>query len=94
MPKSCTEVRCSVRLTSYYRRFGEGFAEIAAPLTALGSPTTARPQRVPWAASQRGSRGPQVRMSFEALKLALSSEQMLQEVQVCTFDPSWWAVLT
>jgi hypothetical protein len=38
-PTSCTEVRRFTGLANYYRRFVEGYAEVAAPLTALGSPT-------------------------------------------------------
>ena len=35
-PTSCTEVRRFTGLANYYRRFVEGYAEVAAPLTALG----------------------------------------------------------
>ena len=38
-PTSCCEVRRFIGLANYYRRFVEGYAELAAPLTALGSPT-------------------------------------------------------
>jgi hypothetical protein len=37
-PTSCTEVLRFTGLANYYRRFVEGYAEIAAQLTALGSP--------------------------------------------------------
>ena len=38
-PQSCTEVLRFVGLANYYRRFVDGYAEVAAPLTAMGSPT-------------------------------------------------------
>ncbi len=38
-PTSCTEVRRLTGLANYCYRFVEGYAELAAPLTALGSPT-------------------------------------------------------
>ena len=38
-PTSCCEVRRFTGLANYYRRFVEGYAEVTAPLTALGSPT-------------------------------------------------------
>ena len=47
-PTSCCEVRCFTGLANYYSRFVEGYAEVAAPLTALGSGQAAR---------QRDSRG-------------------------------------
>jgi len=34
-PKSVTKIRSFVGLTSYYRRFIEGFSKIVAPLTQL-----------------------------------------------------------
>ena len=39
MPTSCSEVRRFTGLANlnFYRRFVEGYAEVAAPLTALGS---------------------------------------------------------
>ena len=55
-PTSCSEVRRFTGLANYYRRFVEGYAEIAAPLTALGSPT----ERFAWA--------PEAQASFDALK--------------------------
>ena len=38
-PTSCSEVRRFSGLANYYRRFVEGYGEVAALLTALGSPT-------------------------------------------------------
>jgi hypothetical protein len=38
-PTSCCKVRCFTGLAKYYRPFVEGYSEVAAPLTALGSPT-------------------------------------------------------
>ena len=38
-PKSCTEVRRFTDITNYYRRFIDGYAELAAPLTTLASPS-------------------------------------------------------
>ncbi len=58
---SCCEARRFTGLANYYRRFVEGYAELAAPLTALGSPTA----RFVWT--------PAAQTSFDALKLALSS---------------------
>ncbi len=48
-------------LASCYRRFLEGCAELAAPLTAVGSPTA------------RFARTPAAQVIFDALKLVLSS---------------------
>ncbi len=77
-PTSCCEARRFTGLTNYYRRFVEGYAELAAPpLTALGSPTA----RFVWT--------PAMQTSFDALKLALSSAPVL-----CTFDPTRRAVFT
>ena len=53
-------------LANYYRRFVEGYAEVAAPLTALGSPTA----RFVWTQEAQAS--------FDALKLALSSAPVLR----------------
>ena len=64
-PTSCCEVRRFTGLANYYRRFVEGYAEVAAPLTALGSPTA----RFTWTAETQAS--------FDALKLALSSALVL-----------------
>ena len=63
----------------------EGYAEIAAPLTALGSPTA----RFDWT--------PEAQASFEALKLALSSTPVLRTFDpgrraVLTTDASGIAV--
>ena len=70
---SCCEVRRFTGLANYYRRFVEGYAEIAltAMLTALCSLTA----RFVWS--------PAAQASFDALKLALSSAPVL-----CTFDPA------
>ncbi len=38
-PMSCSEARRLTGLANYYLRFVEGYAELAALLTALGSPT-------------------------------------------------------
>ena len=38
-PTSCSEVWCFTGLANYYSRFVEGYADLAAPLTELGSPT-------------------------------------------------------
>ena len=65
-PTSCSEVRRFTGLANYYRRFVEGYAELAAPLTALGSPTA----RFVWT--------PEAQASFDALKLALSSAPVLR----------------
>ena len=65
-PTSCAEVRRFTGLTNYYRRFVEGYSELAAPLTALGSPTA----RFVWT--------PATQASFDALKLALSSAPVLR----------------
>ena len=65
-PTSCTEVRCFTGLANYYRRFVEGYAEMAAPLTALGSPTA----RFAWSADAQAS--------FDAIKLAPSSALVLR----------------
>jgi hypothetical protein len=65
-PRSCTEVWRFVGLANYYRRFVEGYAEVAAPLTALGSPTA----RFEWTTAAQ--------TSFEALKQALSTAPVLR----------------
>ena len=43
-PASVSEVRCFLRLASYYRRFVEGFSKIAVPLTEL----TRKSMRFSW----------------------------------------------
>jgi hypothetical protein len=63
-PTSCCEARRFTGMANYYRRFVEGYAELAAPLTALGSPTA----RFVWP--------PETQTSFDALKLARSSAQV------------------
>ena len=65
-PTSCTEVRRLTGLANYYRRFVEGYAELAAPLTALGGPAA----RFVWSADAQAS--------FDALKRALSSALVLR----------------
>ena len=65
-PTSCSDVRRFTGLANYYRRFVEGYSELAAPLTALGSPTA----RFAWT--------PEAEASFNALKLALSSAPVLR----------------
>ena len=65
-PTSCSEVRRFTGLANYYRRFVEGYSELAAPLTALGSPTA----RFVWTS--------EAQESFDALKLALSSAPVLR----------------
>ena len=84
-PTSCTEVRRFTGLANYYRRFVEGYAEVAAPLTALGSPTA----RFAWS--------PAAQASFDALKLALSTAPVLRTFDprrraVLTTDASGLAV--
>ena len=84
-PTSCTEVRRFTGLANYYRRFVEGYAEVAAPLTALGSPTA----KFAWS--------PAAQASFDALKLALSTAPVLrtfdpQRRAVLTTDASGLAV--
>ena len=66
IPTSCSEVRRFTGLANYYRRFVEGYAEMAAPLTTLGSPTAL----FVWT--------PEAQTSFDALKLALSSAPVLR----------------
>ena len=61
-------------LANYYRRFVEGYAEVAAPLTALGSPTA----RFTWTAETQAS--------FDALKLALSLVAHLRSGPSCRPD--------
>ena len=61
----CTEVLRFTGLANYYRRFVEGYSEVAAPLTALCSPTA----RFTWS--------PAAQASFGALNLALSSAPVL-----------------
>ena len=65
-PTSCCEVRRFTGLANYYRRFVEGYSEVAAPLTALGSPNA----RFVWT--------PAAQASFDELKLALSSAPVLR----------------
>ena len=84
-PTSCTEVRRFTGLANYYRRFVEGYSEVAAPLTALGSPTA----RFTWS--------PAAQTSFDALKQALSSAPVLRTFDparraVLTTDASGIAV--
>ena len=84
-PTSCTEFRRFTGLADYYRRFVGGYAAIAAPLTALGSPTA----RFAWT--------PAAQASFDALKLALSTSPVLRTFDpsrraVLTTDASGLAV--
>jgi hypothetical protein len=84
-PTSCTEVRRFTCLANYYQRFVEGYAEVAAPLTALGSPTAT----FAWS--------PAAQASFDALKLALSTAPVLRTFDprrraVLTTDASGLAV--
>ncbi len=64
-PTSCTKVRRFAGLANSYSRFLEGYAEIAVPLTALGSPT----ELFVWTSEAQAS--------FDTLKLALSTSQVL-----------------
>ena len=84
-PTSCTEVRRFTGLANYYRRFVEGYAEVAAPLTALGSPTA----KFTWSSAAQAS--------FDALKVALSTAPVLRTFDpsrraVLTTDASGLAV--
>jgi hypothetical protein len=84
---SCSEVRRFTGLANYYRRFVEGYSEVAAPLTALGSPTAC----FTWT--------PEAQASFDALKLALYSAPVLHTFDparraVLTMDASNVAILT
>jgi hypothetical protein len=84
-PTSCTKVRRFTGLANYYCQFVEGYAAIAAQLTALGSPTA----RFAWS--------PAAQASFDALKLALSSAPVLRTFDpsrraVLTTDASGIAV--
>ena len=65
-PASFTDVRRFIGLANYYRRFIDRFSEIAAPLTALGSPRAS----FHW--------GPAEQHSFDALKRALTSAPVLR----------------
>jgi hypothetical protein len=85
MQPSCTEVLRFTGLANDYRRFVGGYAEIAAPLTALGSPTA----RFVWT--------PEAQASFDALKRALSTSPVLRTFDphrraVLTTDASGVAV--
>ncbi len=85
VPTSCAEVRRFTGLANYYRRFVEGYAEIAAPLTALGSPTA----RFVWSS--------EAQLSFDSLKQALSSAPVLRTFDpsrrsILTTDASGLAV--
>ena len=81
-PTSCSEVRRFTGLANYYRRLVEGYAEVAAPFTALGSPSA----RCTWTLA-----------NIDALKLALSSAPVLHTFDparrgVLTTDASKLAV--
>ena len=65
-PTSCREVRRFAGLSIYGRRVVEGYALVAAPLTALGSSTA------------RSMRTPAAQASHDALKPALSSAPVLR----------------
>ena len=65
-PSSPKEVRSFVGLANYYRRFVDGFSDIARPLTQLQSPSAA------W------RWGPSEQQSFEALKALLTAAPVLQ----------------
>jgi hypothetical protein len=84
-PTSCTEVLHFTGLANYQCRFLEGYAEIAAPLTALGSPTA----RFVWTSEEQ--------VTFDTLKQARFTSPVLRTFDpnhraVLTTDPSWVAV--
>ena len=82
-PLSCCKMRRLTGLANDYRHFVEDYAEIAAPMTALGSPTAlGRP-------IARFTRKAETQASFDVLKLALSLAPVLH-----TFDRARLAVLT
>ena len=64
-PKNVTEVRSFLGLAGYYRRFVEGFAKIAAPLTAL----TRKGKKYEWTAK--------CEEHFQELKSKLTSAPIL-----------------
>ena len=84
-PTSCTEVRRFTGLANYYRRFIDGYAELAAPLTTLASPSAT----FVWSSAAQ--------TSFDALKQALVSAPVLRTFDptrrcVLTTDASGLAV--
>jgi hypothetical protein len=83
-PTSCTKVLRFTGLANYYRRFMKGYAELAAQLTALGSPTA----RFAWTQEAQAS--------FDALKRALCTSPVLrtfdQHRRAVTTDASGVAV--
>ena len=70
-PTSCSEVRRFTGLANYYRRFVEGYSELAAPLTALGSPMA----RFMWTADAQAS--------FDALNRRRSSAPSIRHAAQC-----------
>ena len=84
-PTSGVELRRFVGLCNYYRRFVDGFADIAAPLTALCSPHAS------W------HWGPDAQRSFEELKRCMTTAPVLrtfdsQRRSVVTTDASEVAI--
>ena len=65
VPRNVKEVRSFLGLASFYRRLVPNFAQIAKPLTGL----LRKDARFVWAEQQQAA--------FEALKIALCSEQVL-----------------
>ena len=65
VPASNVELRRFVGLCNYYRRFVDGYADVAAPLTRLCGP------HAPWAW------GPAEQLSFDALKQCLTTAPVL-----------------
>ena len=70
-PASCSDVRRFVGLANYYRKFVKGFAHLAAPLTALCSPTAT----FRWSAATACGRA---RERFTKLQAALMSAPVLR----------------
>ena len=66
-PSSPKEVRSFVRLANYYRRFVDGFSDMASPLTKLQSQSAA------W------QWGPSEQRSFEAPKAFFTAAPVLQK---------------
>ena len=66
VPASNVELRRFVGLCNYYRRFVDGYADVAAPLTRLCGP------HAPWAW------GPAEQRSFDALKQCLTTAPVLR----------------
>lgn len=76
-PKHVSELRSFLGFASYYRRFVEGFAKLAAPLHQLAAKLSGTKSRKGSGQALEDAWTPQCKESFEALKSRLVSAPVL-----------------